>query len=1536
MRRLLRWFAYCMLALGLVLAGAYLLRGVLVAPRLKSALQEALEQGLGLGVELGAVEGTYVTGLAVRDLVTRRPNPAGPVASLGAERLEVSYNPLALLGGVDGFLATARIRVRGVRVALVVPDTPAAPEPPAPEPASGRASLFLPARLPGLDVRGVDLELRGPDYRAEVRGLSLVTAEGGPPSPSEIRMAAERVHLEHPRLRTEPGDLAASLLYEPISAVIRDLRFGGARVVEELQVGLEDLERGALTWEARLEVFGGRLASRGACEPGLIEATAEARELRLEAAFGRIAGAPAVSGALDLNARVRLDPARPEQITADLDLALREAQVQGVALEGATVRASAGDGLVRVERAELRAGPNRAELRDAEFALANLLEGRPEAAAAQARGRLSLKLEDVPALLKLAGIEPDRLPAPVPPHRLTAEASVAAGEVTVDAASFEAPAGRVGAEKLRIGLPLEGRTLEEAALEGAVTLDLEDLAALGDLLGLPPLAGSLAGGGHVSGTLARPGGRLALRGKGLAYAGVPLGELQLDARADPERVDLDRLLLRRGPDRVDARGAVVLDPLRLEGVVLDAAVAELARYAKFLPTPWDESRGALSASARLEGPPLQPEGTAELSLRGARLGGVEVSKARVSAAAAGRTVEIRNLEAETSEGGLALRGTLELGDEGERFEAVIQDLRLARRGVALTQSRGTTVRATYGVAAGRIAVEGLDLRRENDRITFSGAFDAAAGRLEGSSAELRVADLKPYAEALAPFVPALSGAVEVRAEAHGALPWSDGRVNAAGRDLRAGGVELDRVLLVARSDAGVLRIEEAEVSSPLGSAALSGVVTVDLAGPAFQIELQTLRLQGEGLDLSLEGTADIAASPNRVDIRRLSLRGEPGALRIAGTAAFPDEVDLTVELSGLGSGGWLPLLAGEAVSFRGADLSAHLRGTSAVPVLDAKGSVAELRLEGAPFPLVGSFDLGFADRRLSVRGFRWAGAGGTLLEVSGSLPLDAFGEDLLAPGPLELRATARVPSLDTFTALLPEGVRPGGSAHLDLSLEGTWGDPVAALSLSASELTLPDLPFPAPPGPFALEARVSALGPRLALETLEVSSPVVHLQGQGRWDDAPLLTEVLRSGRELRGRVSAGGRLTVSELGWARRGVEALRRLEGRATVDLAVEGTLPDLAATGFVQVRDGAVRAAGGAPPLEELELDARLDTKGVTVEELRARVGGAPLTLAGRLDLATPADEAAEGGPQADFRLRGENLLLVREEGLRVRADVDLSVAGPTEGLLVSGRVALTEGRYTRPVDFLGFLRGSRKPSARQGLAFFSFPDPPLRDARFDVAVTAAAPFQIRTNVATGSLRPSLRLTGTGELPVLLGEIYLDPIRVRLPAGRLDVESGVVRFLEEDPDRPLLDASAGTRMMGYDISMQVSGPYDNPVVTLSSVPPLPDEELLLLLLAGRPPASAGGDAAARQSGLAVATYLGRGLLAGLFGPGDGGDSVADRFDLLIGQGVSRTGQETIEAQFRLADGVVRKDDTLYLRGERDVYDAFNAGVRIVFRFR
>ena len=209
---------------------------------------------------------------------------------------------------------------------------------------------------------------------------------------------------------------------------------------------------------------------------------------------------------------------------------------------------------------------------------------------------------------------------------------------------------------------------------------------------------------------------------------------------------------------------------------------------------------------------------------------------------------------------------------------------------------------------------------------------------------------------------------------------------------------------------------------------------------------------------------------------------------------------------------------------------------------------------------------------------------------------------------------------------------------------------------------------------------------------------------------------------------------------------------------------------------------------------------------------------------------------------------------------------------------------------------------------------------------------------TELESTERRNFLKLTGTGEFPILDGEVYVDSTRISLPAGSLVFESGVIRFDPNRPDRPTLDLIGTSKMLGYEITMLVEGPYDEPVVTLSSVPPLSNQELLLLLIAGqRPEVTNDAEASQRQS-MNVAVFLGRDLIARWFGSAslEAAESIIDRFEIEVGRAVTRAGEETIDAQFRIADDILRDGDKLYITGEKDIFDFYNAGIKLVFRFK
>jgi translocation and assembly module TamB len=381
----------------------------------------------------------------------------------------------------------------------------------------------------------------------------------------------------------------------------------------------------------------------------------------------------------------------------------------------------------------------------------------------------------------------------------------------------------------------------------------------------------------------------------------------------------------------------------------------------------------------------------------------------------------------------------------------------------------------------------------------------------------------------------------------------------------------------------------------------------------------------------------------------------------------------------------------------------------------------------------------------------------------------------------------------------------------------------------------------------------------------------------------------------------------------------------------LQVEGTLPEPLVTGRLVLSQGGLQPQGDAPPLDDVTAELNADAAGVTIRSFRGDIGGGPFEVTGGLR------RGEDRRWTVDLAMNGENLLLYRTADIRVRADTELHLTGPVAKMALQGEVGLTNSRFRRNVDLFGFLKSAPPSAGTPSEVLFSLPDPPLRDMTFDVAIDSEAPVVVANNVVRGGLRPHLHLGGTGELPLLTGEIYVDPTRLRLPAGTMTIQSGVIRYLASQANRPVMDLQGEGAMFDYDITALIEGPLDEPQVTLSSSPPLPGDELMLMLLTGRPPADKNSPES-RGVPMNLAVYIGQDLLLQWFGgeSSESWTSILDRFDVIVGRRLTRAGDETLEAQFRLGEDVIRDGDSIYITGERDVFDFYNAGVKFVFRFK
>jgi translocation and assembly module TamB len=507
----------------------------------------------------------------------------------------------------------------------------------------------------------------------------------------------------------------------------------------------------------------------------------------------------------------------------------------------------------------------------------------------------------------------------------------------------------------------------------------------------------------------------------------------------------------------------------------------------------------------------------------------------------------------------------------------------------------------------------------------------------------------------------------------------------------------------------------------------------------------------------------------------------------------------------------------------------------------------------------------------------------------------------------------------------------GGTVTAQIDLTGTLASPRGTLRCAVHDLLLAAVVDGSPQGPFEAMARLRVHSQGVDLEELRIDSALMALQGQGRWraDDSAGPWTAL-DGPPPAGTLAASADVAIPDLGWIAGILPGVQTVTGRLTGDLNMEGPLTDPAVVANLALREASLRPEGDAPPLKALQADIQADAARLTVRSCRGEIGGAPFEVSGALQ------RSMEKKWVADFHLSGTNLLLYRSADVRVRADTDLRLTGPLEKMTLKGEIGLTNGRLTRNVDFFSVLREKRPSTGTPSEILFSLPDPPLKDMVFDVRITSRAPFDLRNNLINGSLRPALHLGGTGELPLLTGDIYVDPTRMRLPAGTMTFQSGVVRFLPTRANRPEMELLGEGKVFDYDITALIEGLVEEPQITLSSSPPLPGNELMLMLLTGQPPAS---ENRSTTGGIPInlAVYIGQDLISQWFerDSTETWASILDRFQVTLGRRVTRSGEETMEAEFRIGEDVFRDGDSIYITGEKDIFDFYNAGLKFVFRF-
>ncbi len=861
---------------------------------------------------------------------------------------------------------------------------------------------------------------------------------------------------------------------------------------------------------------------------------------------------------------------------------------------------------------------------------------------------------------------------------------------------------------------------------------------------------------------------------------------------------------------------------------------------------------------------------------------------------------------------------------------------------------GTDVTAA-GIELGLVEVV-VEADRRSVRVPLLRARSTAAdielaGELDVASEELRDVRLRVRVDDLSRIVPWIEvrGNLVVEADVHGGFGALDGSWKLSAYELAVAGHAVERLEAHGALTGYRAHVEALELEAEGGRLALSGNAVFGNSFVLRELEIVSLSAERAGADLALVQPVTLSLEGDPIEIDELPLEGSAGALTlfvrhedgVMRFGCYARELDLVPLLSPfLPRGLEIAGLTGELEGTRAND---ELRFTS-------EGSARRLVLAfdeivGAAVPNVWSLRWGatFSDQELVLESFEAKSGDVSQVRAAGRFPLDLTGGDLLPKGEVLLKARLNLPELGELARLVPAGVPwPRGTVRADVDLSGEWSALAGWFGVDALDVDL-DVGGQ----PIFRDAQIAGrvvIGERVELERVRVVVPdAFTLQAEGSLESGIDLSRLARGEPLLPGdtAVNFTGGLVIEDSAWIERldrgmGGDLVRRFGGRMAAELELGGTLDALEPSGQLEFDGGELKLSPELPALESVAGLLNVENRRFEIATMTGELGGSPFSLEGHVDLGSDP-------PSLDVSLVGRNLLLYRLQGVKVRADANLHVTGSPDAPQISGELRLQDSRLVRRIDFIGPGRRARPRSQGRGIELFSFREPPLARTTFDLNVTAEKPFRIDNNVVDARLRPDLRLLGTGESPELVGTIYVDRGKVVLPAYDLYLRPGTITLGREDPMVPHLELLLGNRIRGYDVSVSVSGPYDDPEILMSSSPPLGEEDLFALVWTGQDPGIGLSSRTGVAGAQAVGVFLAKDILTRFMSDEstESEESFLERFELLIGRDTTQDGDETIEMTYRVSDGFFFGRGSMYLATEQDEYDHVNYGLRFVLPF-
>jgi translocation and assembly module TamB len=291
------------------------------------------------------------------------------------------------------------------------------------------------------------------------------------------------------------------------------------------------------------------------------------------------------------------------------------------------------------------------------------------------------------------------------------------------------------------------------------------------------------------------------------------------------------------------------------------------------------------------------------------------------------------------------------------------------------------------------------------------------------------------------------------------------------------------------------------------------------------------------------------------------------------------------------------------------------------------------------------------------------------------------------------------------------------------------------------------------------------------------------------------------------------------------KGLAPMLDAHGGADVRVNVEGTISSPTIIGRVGFQDISAVYDDFPTGLSHVTGEVIFDRSRAIFDNVSAQSGGGNLTLRGSVSY-------GDGPFRFDVDAIAPHTRIRYPQGMSWLAGGTMHLSGTSDGAVLSGNIQVERLLLAQNVD-LGTLLTASQGSVQGPTTTSAF----LRNLQFDIGASTTASARMEWTGAHVEMEGTMRLRGTWERPILLGNIHLLNGDMTFRGNKYTLSRGDIIFSNPFRLDPILNVEATTVIDQYEVTLDFTGPGSNLSLAYRSDPPLPDSDIIALLALGSP---------------------------------------------------------------------------------------------------